>query len=619
MYNIEQRDDQLTDTEAGIRYRFTFARAGSHLLEIHLEVDEPGDSVVLAIPNWIPGSYKIRDFISFHGNVVPYDDDGHPLPFEWIERNRVRIQTGGTLTLHVEYVYFGNERSVRTTHVNRAHAFVNPANVLMMVEGRTSELHHVHIVAPWKTVTTALSPVREGVWGALNYDILVDSPIEIGDHVVVQYERHGSLHEIAITGSGDFEPEWIVERTKTIVDQGLAMWGALPYDRYVFIIQLLPNEYGGLEHARSSVNMFESDCFDDTDRVVGLLTLLCHEYFHLWNVKRIRPIELGPFDYQRENYTRMLWLAEGVTSYYDDVMAYRCGFLNRDAFFKTLAALHLQKLLDVPGRMEMSVKDSSYLSWVKLYVPTADSHNRFPSYYLKGGIIFLLLDLHIIAETNGERSLDDGMRALWRRYLDNPSTGVTQDEFIDIVSNATGVNIGSMLLPWISTTAELPVSDVASRLGLAWRSIDSGDRQSTFGDGVERHPVGPSDRWIGMTIEENEKGLRVGRVWSDSPAEAAGVGAGDEIVAVDDMRVVASKEFNVALRAARHRESVELLCASERSIYRTRVHFTRRKTFELVALDDAGEMELRCRERWLRRSDEIELGVVAPSSGRGVG
>lgn len=617
MYTIEQNDRDLIATTAAIRYRLSFPRAGSHLMDVRMEVDRPGETVVVSLPNWIPGSYKIRDFVTNQGNVSALDQSGNELTFEWIERNRLRVDTRGVDTLHVSYVYYGNERSVRMTHVSRAHAFVNPANALMMVEGRTDEIHHVHIDAPWSVVSTALSPVAVGVWGALNYDILVDSPIEIGNHFVARYERHGAMHEVAITGTGDHDADWIVERTKTIVDQGVAMWGDLPYDRYVFIIQLLPGEYGGLEHARSSVNMFDSLCFNDPEKVVGLLTLLCHEYFHLWNVKRIRPVELGPFDYQRENYTRMLWLAEGITSYYDDMMTYRCGFVDRSGLLKNLAELHLAKLLEVPGRNVMSVKDSSYLSWVKLYVPTPDSQNRFPSYYLKGGIVFLLLDMHIIAETEGDRSLDDGMRGLWRRYMRNPSVGLTEEEFIEEVSSATGVNVGSMLLPWLSTTAELPIADVMSRLGLAWRtSVDDGSEMA-FGDQTPRHPSPPSDRWIGLTTEGNGKGLFVARVWSESPAEEAGIGAGDEIIAVNGVRVASQKDFDAALRASGRSETIALLCSSERSLYQTTLHVARKENYELIALDDVGDVERRCRERWLLRSEAFETGVGAVDTGRG--
>lgn len=598
-YSIEQTDAQLLGTSAAIRYHITFPNAGQHILNVTMEVDSPGTELVLAMPNWIPGSYKVRDFIAYQGDVRASDGEGRDLDIEWIAKNRLRVSAGGAAVVKLIYTYYGNERSVRQTHVNRFHACINPANCLMYVEGRSDEIHHVKIEHPWQHVSTALSPVADGVWGALNYDILADSPLEIGDHFVATYKRHGASHEVAITGTGDFNAEWLAEQTKRIIDQAAAMWGTLPYDRYVFIIQLLPGQYGGLEHARSSVNMFDSEVFADKGRVVQLLTLLCHEYFHLWNVKRIRPAELGPFDYNTENYTRMLWLAEGVTSYYDDLNSYRCGFYSRDEYLKALAGEHLSRLLDVPGRKAMSVKDSSYLSWVKLYLPTPDSANRFPSYYLKGGIVFLLLDLSIIADTDGRHSLDDGMRALMERYLADPATGITEDEFITIVSGAVGVDIRERLLGWLGSTEELPVEEIAGRVGLLWRKKET-RKENKFGADLEFHPAA-GDRWIGMQLEDGRTGVKVARVWRDSPAEEAGIGADDEVIAMDGIRVSSVKQWDALLRGARDRERIRIIAASEGKLYQTGIVPRERDAYELVEKEDMSDAERTRLERWLVR------------------
>lgn len=598
-YSIEQADAQLLNTSAALRYHLTFPNAAQHIVNVAMEIDGADGDIVLAMPNWIPGSYKVRDFIAYQGDVRAAGSSGEPLPMEWIAKNRLRIASAGAGTVKVTYTFYSHERTVRQSHVNRFHAFINPANCMMYVEGRTDEIHHVAIDHPWSHVSTSLSPVRENVWGALNYDILVDSPLEIGDHYVATYERHGALHEIAVTGIGDFNADWLTEQTKRIIDQAVAMWGSLPYDRYVFIIQLLPGEYGGLEHARSSVNMFDSGSFSDKSKTVKLLVLLCHEYFHLWNVKRIRPRELGPFDYNTENYTRMLWLAEGVTSYYDDLNAYRCGFHSRDEYLKLLTNDDIARLLDVPGRLVMSVKDSSYLSWVKLYIPTPDSGNRFPSYYLKGGVIFMLLDLAIIADTDGVRSLDDGMRALMERYQADPATGITEDEFIEIVTQATGVNIRERLLAWLGDAGELPVEEVVGSLGLAWRRRDV-KNENMFGADLEFHPSSP-DRWTGLHAEDVKTGVKAARVWRDSPAEQAGIGADDELLAMDGIRVTSAKHWDTLLRGARDRESIAITAASEGRLYETTLRPAQRETWELVERGDISPDEKKRLDRWLRR------------------
>jgi predicted metalloprotease with PDZ domain len=599
-YTIEQTDEQLKGTTAAIRYRLSFPNAAQHLIAIVMEVDTDRPELVLSMPNWVPGSYKVRDFVSSQGDFTVTDQDGKRLEFEWITKNRVRVKTGGAGVVRTTYIYYNYERSVRMTHVNRFHAFINPVNCLMFVEGRLDEIHHVTIDHPWKHVSTSLSPVEGNTWGALNYDILADSPMEIGDHYVAKYERHGAQHEIAITGVGNFDPDWITEQTKTIVDRAVEMWGKLPYDRYVFIIQMLPGQYGGLEHARSSVNMFDALVFNDKDRAVKFLSLLCHEYFHLWNVKRIRPVELGPFDYHGENYTHMLWLAEGVTSYYDDLMTYRCGFYTKEEYIHALGDDHLAKLQDTPGRKAMSIKDSSYLSWVKLYIPTPDSANRFPSYYLKGGVIFLLLDMTIIAESNGTKSLDDGMRALMARYIANPAAGITEEEFITIVSSSSGIDIGDRLRHWLGSTEDLPIEETVAKLGLEWRLKKESEEKVTFGAGTE-FPKSPAGRWMGLGVEDIKTGVKIARVVRDSPAEAAGLGADDELLALNGIRIADAKQWEGMIQGIRNGDAMKILAASEGRLYETTLTFDRKESWELVEKQEKTEEEKRNFEKWLAR------------------
>lgn len=598
-YTIEQTDSQLRKTTAAIRYHLSFARAAQHLADIRIEIDTDADEIVLALPNWIPGSYKVRDFISFLNDFGVTGAKGAALPFEWIAKNRVRVETRGARTITVGYTYFGNERSVRQSHINRFHAFVNPATCMMYVEGRTDEIHHVTLEHGWSEVSTALSPVnKKGVFGALNYDILIDSPLEIGDHFVGRFTAHGAEHEIAIAGPGDVDHDWLVAQVKVIVDTAVDLWEKLPYDRYVFIIQLIPGIVTGLEHARSSVNVFDAFAFGDKSRSVKLLGLLCHEYFHVWNIKRIRPIELGPFDYNTENYTRMLWLAEGLTSYYDDLMVYRCGFYTRDEYLKAIGVDHLTRLFDTPGRLAMSLKDSSYLSWVKLYVPTPDNENRFPSYYLKGGIVFMLLDMHIIAESKGECSLDHALRALMERYWRDPSTGLTEEEFIEIVTAATGVDIRKPFEAWLGSTDELPVEKIASRLGLAWRPKPK-NVPVTFGEDrafIEHD----AERWIGLGLEEIKTGLKVARVLRDSPAEAAGVGADDEVLAVNGQRVVSRNDFDAMVRGTRSGK-VELTAASEGKLYQVKIKPGRKTQYEFVIDESITDAQAALLDAWLIR------------------
>lgn len=609
MYSIEQRDEQLLHTSASIRYHLYFEEAARHLVRTVMEVDNPGAELTLGLPVWTPGSYKVRDFSSNLGNVVVTGHDGQLLAWEWTTKNTLRILSGGAATVRVEYLYYAFERTVRTSHVNRSHAFLNFSNCLPYVEGRQMEVHHValhHDRKAWPATSTSLSPVSErfeddapAVYGALNYDVLADSPVEIGDHFTTFFTAHGAVHEVAIAGYGAFDPDWITERIKTIIDTEAGLFGGLPYDRYVFILQLYPNMRGGLEHARSSVNMWDASLAADKEKAVQFLSLLCHEFFHTWNVKRIRPRELGPFDYGTENYTRMLWLAEGLTSYYDDLLTYRCGFYTRDEYLKLLAAEHIGKLAEVPGRLAMSVKDSSYLAWTKLYVPTADSPNRFPSYYLKGGVVFLLLDLHIIAESGGTKKMDDVLHALWELYRERPQTGVTEEEFLELVHRSTGVDIADRFHAWLGEAGELPYDEVLARLGVELREKEA-DPAPTFGDEVP-FMASPEKMYTGMRMKDENGRTIVTQVDDASPAARAGIGIDDEVLCVNGRRLAGAKDLDAEAARCGTASRLSLLLSCDGVLYETSLQPERKTERKLVVSEAADDQQKALVDFWLAR------------------
>ena len=357
----------------------------------------------------------------------------------------------------------------------------------MYVEGRMEEIchaifHHAESTN-WKKVSTALSPVNKDgkTFGALNYDILVDSPVEIGNHFTATFEKFGATHDVAISGMGDFDADWIVRQLHPIVEHGKKMFGKLPYDRYVFQIQLYSKLYGGLEHARSHVSLYDVEKFTEKKEVGRFLSLLTHEYFHLWNVKRIRPIELGPVDYSRERYTAMLYLAEGATSYYDDLTTYRCGFFDEKKYLGfPLGEQHAQALTEVPGRLMTSIKESSFLTWVKLYIPSPDLNNRYVSYYLKGGVMWWLLDMYILLHSNGRKRLDDGMRGLMKRYEKNPSMGITEEEMIEILSISCGMDLKATLREWLNGERKKNCRRKKFSRDSAWHSIVRRQKRKTY-------------------------------------------------------------------------------------------------------------------------------------------
>ncbi|MGA0046379.1 MAG: PDZ domain-containing protein, partial [Candidatus Kapaibacteriota bacterium] len=474
-------------------------------------------------------------------------------------------------------------------------------------EGRMQEIHHVvlhHDQHAGPAVSTQLSEVvppseRGVVLGALNYDILADSPLEIGNHLVRTFDVQGARHELAVASSQPVDIDWLAEQIRVIVNTEAAIFGSVPYDRYVFILQCYPNSYGGLEHARSSVNAVDPQALLETSKAKGLLALLCHEYFHLWNVKRIRPVELGPFDYTKENYTPMLWLAEGVTSYYDDLLSYRCGFLTQDEYLNTLSSEHLTRLMLVPGRFRMSTRDSSFLSWVKLYLQSPDGNNRFPSYYLKGGVVTMLLDLYIIDHTDGRTSLDDGLRGLWERYLQDPSRGLTEDECIAILERSTGVQLRDRLMQWLNGTTELPYAELLEPLGLKLLVEAETAPAITFGENRSFASV-PAIRFTGLTVAESSGKVLVKGVLDGSPGQRAGIGIDDELVALDGTRVTGTKQMDQILAAAGDRE-VLVTAQCDGVVYSTTMSTAPVMKARLQKMDTMTSRQQQLFDRWLRR------------------
>ncbi len=598
-YSIEQRDSDLLNTSASIRYHCRFHRAAQHLICIEMEIDTTDKELKLVMPSWTPGSYKIREFVSHQGNLEVCDAADKPLSSTWLSKNILHINNDKQSPLvRVRYTYYANERTVRTMHINRWRAFVMPVNCMMYVQGRQAEIHHVYLHledTDWKVVSTALSPVDGSatynttrVVGALNFDILADSPIEIGNHQTTSFEACGAQHDVALVGPMELNIDWLSDQCKTIVETEAELFGGVPYDRYVFMVQVGSNVYGGLEHSRCSVNLIDITTMTEPGKAGRLLALLCHEYFHTWNIKRIRPREFGPFDYVNEVYSPMLWLAEGFTSYYDDLMSYRCGFLQHDEYIKNLGDEHLGRLDAVPGRFAMSTRDASFLAWVKLYAASPDGNNRHPSYYLKGGVITMLLEFSILAHTKGERRLDDVMRELWLMYEERPHLGLTEEEVYDAIHRATGFDARDMMIRLLDGTDEIDYTPYLEPLGLQW-SMDDVSSEN-----------GVSAVFSGMSLKDENGKVVVSGVQDATPAQRAGLAVDDEIIAANSIRLNSSSSLSDIL-LKNWPDPVELLCSCDAKIYTTQLSAVPRRVPNLRIDPNATPAQRRLLDRWLER------------------
>ncbi|HEY0726561.1 MAG TPA: PDZ domain-containing protein [Pyrinomonadaceae bacterium] len=534
-----------------IAFTIAMPRPHTHLFEIDVAIKRGPTAAVpateqLVMPVWTPGSYLIREFQRQVQDFSAVDAGGQPLKWEKTNKNTWRITTGGAREWHARYQVYANELSVRTSELNSNHAFWNNANLLMYLDGFLKSPSTVRVLTPdvWK-VATGLPGVagQRNTFRAENFDVLYDSPFEASNFKSILFNVKGVPHRIVIDGEGNYDPERMRRDVQKIVEtQVELMGGEIPYRDYTFILHLRNNAGGGLEHANSTALGYPRFGFrirsgdrstsaapNAGDRAEpdyrGFLSLVSHEFFHLWNVKRIRPDALGPFDYTQENYTKLLWVAEGITDYYADVTLRRAGLITETEFLSATARA-IQNLQNTPGRLEQSVEDSSFDTWIKFYRQDENSVNSQVSYYDKGAILGLLLDLEIRKRSNGAKSLDDVMRYLYAEFF-KKERNYTPTDFQKASELMAGASLEEFFAKYIRNTEEL---DYNSALAAAGLRLDTGALMTDAGKPIERV-------FFGADLTQDEDRLIVRRVYAGSPADEQGLNAGDQIVAMDNMRV----------------------------------------------------------------------------------
>lgn len=512
-----------------MRYRVALPEPHSHLFHVEAHVEAPGDACELVFPVWTPGSYLVREFARHVEGLVAEDGDGRPLEVVRTDKHRLVVRARGAARAVVRFRVYANELSVRTCHLDGTHGFLNGAAVFPFVPARAGKPHVLEIEPPpgWR-VATAL----EGgptVFTAADYDELADSPVEIGTHRTVRFEAMGKPHEIAIWGRGNLDEARLAADARKVVETLGAMMGGLPYDRYLFILHLTDKRRGGLEHARSTTLNVQRMGFFPRETYEETLGLLAHEFFHVWNVKRLRPAALVPFDYSREQYTRLLWWFEGATSYYEQVALARAGILSPKRWLEALGKA-LTSLERTPGARKMSLEEASFLAWVKHYRPDENSPNSAISYYLKGELVALALDL---ALRRAGRSLDQLLLALYERHQ---AGGVPEDGVERLAAELLGADAARRFFDrFVRGTAPLELDTEVVGVRLARRPAQGFDDKG--GTAGKRDDEGPKAGYLGVELAPPGPKLVVQSVREGSPAHRAGLYAEDEIVAEDGFRV----------------------------------------------------------------------------------
>ena len=533
---------------AAIRYAIVPKDLAGHLFEVTLELDLPAaDGQVFALPAWIPGSYMIREFSR---NIVRIraESDGKPVALVKLDKHTWRAApVDGALT--VQYEVYAWDLSVRAAHLDQNHGFFNGTSVFLRVLGQEQMAHQVDIGPPpgafgttWR-VATALAELGAkrygfGTYIAAGYDELIDHPVEMGDFALATFKAHGVAHDIVISGRvPNLDMARLQADLKAMCETQIAFFEPkskrAPMQRYVFLTLAVGDGYGGLEHrASTALICARADLptaatpkkLEAGDGYLKFLGLCSHEYFHTWNVKRIKPAAFAPYDLQAETYTPLLWLFEGFTSYYDDLLLVRSGLLDEAVYLK-LQAKTIGSVLRGSGRTKQSVADSSFDAWGKYYRQDENAPNAIVSYYTKGSLVALMFDLTIRAKTDGARSLDDVMLALWQRFgrdfYASSARGVTEAEVEALFDEVSGLKLTPLFERYVRGTDDLPLAKLYAPFAIKLTD--------------ERRKTKPS---LDASFGRDGGDYKLTQVHEGGSAHVAGLSAGDVLVALDRLRVV---------------------------------------------------------------------------------
>ncbi len=510
----------------------------AHLFEVELMLPDPDpNGQELWLPVWIPGSYLVREFARHIVRIDAFSANRR-VALSKVAKNRWRAAPCAS-ALQLRWTVHAHDASVRTAFLDSARAFFNPSSLLLAVHGRERDAQLLRIVAPpqqpgWSVATT-LSAVDVdahgfGLYRARDYDALVDHPVLIGDLVRVPLRAHGTAHQIVIDQAARLQ----LDRTRLrddlrrICETTIALFEPqlrrAPFSRYAFLtMPMAAGGYGGLEHADSTALICADADLPHPRDAAGhsrgyrqFLGLCSHEYFHAWNVKRIRPAALTPYDLERENPTGLLWLFEGFTSYYDDLLLRRAGILDDAQYLQTLART-IDSALAAPGRQVQSLQQASFDAWIKHYRPDANSPNATTSYYTHGAVFALSLDLTLRSRSGA--TLDDVMRALWQRHGADDAPGVAEDELPALVREVSGLDLRRMFARHVDGCAELPLRRLLAAFGVRWR-----------------HDPAEALSALGLRVDDAQGWVQVRQVLTDSWAQRAGLAPGDLLLAIDDER-----------------------------------------------------------------------------------
>lgn len=539
---------------AGPRYRIELADLAAHRYRVTLTLPAPAAQQDFSLPVWIPGSYLVREFAKQLSGLSAHQGS-RELAVEQLDKASWRVRCSGRAALVLSYDVHAFDASVRTAWLDSQRAFFNASSLCLRAHGREADAHHIelaHVPDGWHVATEMA--VADGGYQAGGYDELLDHPFEIGAHWQGEFVAAGVPHRIVVAGAWpSFDGARLLADVQRICEAQIAFWGEAPFERYSFLLWAVDDGHGGLEHRASTALICArrelptaAEAQAPSDNYARLLGLFSHEYFHAWNVKRLRPAEFATFDYQRENYTELLWFFEGFTSYYDELLLLRAGLVDTPRYLKLLAA-SVNGVLASPGRRVQPLSGASYEAWTKYYRPDENSPNTTSNYYAQGALVALCLDLSLRAHKS---SLDALMTRLWQASAGGP---VSEADILAAVKSLGGEAVAGQLHQWVHGTDELPLRELLEAAGVNWR--DDG-RASV----AQR---------LGLRVRESAlTGVTITHVLSGGTAQAGGLNARDDVIGCNGWRLrrlddalglLAAGDTQLRLLVGRDQRLVELV------------------------------------------------------------
>jgi len=599
---------------AKLHYRIRSKDQAAHLFEVSLTVDAPDPSgQVFAVPAWIPGSYMIRDYAR-HVVAIRAEAGGLAVDLKKFDKSSWQAEPVQHPLTIVADIY-AHDPSVRGAHLDTTHAYFNGPCVFLAVAGQENAACELDILPPdgragsdWRVATSMRRKGAEqygfGLYVAENYAELIDHPFEIGDLLIGEFEVNGIPHAIAIRGHARVDMARLCHDLQRVCTQQMELLGAPDdLDRYMFLLDAPGSGYGGLEHRWSSSLVCARDKLPnemDTEISDGYRTflgLVSHEYFHLWNVKRMKPAVFTPYDLSEETHTGLLWVFEGITSYYDDLALVRSFLISPQSYLELLGET-VTRVLRGAGRLRQSVEDSSFDAWTKFYKQDANASNAIVSYYAKGSLIALALDLKLRSESDGNVSLDNVMAACWSRW-GQTGEGMPERGLEQICSEVSGLDLADFFDAAIRGTAELPLEALLSGVGVDYCLRRRSNRKDKGGKPSKKNP-GP---WLGATLAEKNGKSVFTVIQNGGPAEIAGIAPGDVAVALDGLSLTAAN-CDRRLRTFRDGDSLSLVVFRDDELITTSVRLVDAPadTCYLQLSEDVDEATIARRDAWLHTS-----------------